>query len=115
MSYNNRYYLHFVTDLKRVIFCLENNNLDGAKTFLTHANKIFEENLKQVMDGESKKLRFNDTWSEIYNCKFPASTEEQKKYSEKLLTLSSMIFLRSSQAMPVLPHESQLAPKVKAL
>ncbi len=96
MSYNNQYYLHFVTDLKRVIFCMENGDTEGAKIFLKHAHKIFEQNLKLIMDGENQELRFNHVWIDMYNQTFPTSPADQKKYSEQLLTLASTIFLRSS-------------------
>src|SRR5689334_4328793 len=99
MSYNNTFYLHFVTDLRRAIFCMENHNMNGAKTFLDHADKIYNEKLKQVMDGESKELRFDELWLDLYHCELPKTEEQQKKFSEKILTLSSMIFLRSTKNM----------------
>ena len=114
MSYNSTYYLHFVTDLRRIVFCMNNNDEDGAKTFMTHAHKIFEEKLMQIMDGESKELRIDELWLDIYNKKFPTSKELQEKYCEKLLTLSSMIFLRSTENMAVLPHDSKIAEKAHA-
>ncbi len=96
MSYNSTYYLHFVTDLKRIVVCMNNKDTVGAKAFLQHAHKIFEEKLIQIMDGESKELRIDELWRDIYNKNFPDASEDQEQYCEKLLTLSSMIFLRST-------------------
>ncbi len=114
MSYNNTYYLHFVTDLRRIVFCMNNKDIDGAKAFLTHAHKIFEEKLKQIMDGESKELRIDELWLNLYNNTFPATEKEQSNFCEKLLTLSSMIFLRATKNMPVIPHQSKIAEQTKA-
>ncbi|MEO6509227.1 MAG: hypothetical protein ABIO02_04690 [Patescibacteria group bacterium] len=115
MSYNNTYYLHFVTDLKRVVFCVNNKDAVGAKSFFDHAHKIYEEKLLQIMDGESKELRIDELWLNLYKPDFPTSENEQKRLSEKLLTLSSMIFLRSTQNMPVIAHESIIAEKAHAV
>ncbi len=108
MSYNNSYYLHFVTDLKRVVFCVNSNDLVGAKSFFDHAHKIYEEKLKLIMNRESKELRIDELWLDVYSHTFPTTEIDQKKLSEKLLTLSSMIFLRTTQHMDMLPHNSKL-------
>ena len=115
MSYNSIYYLHFVTDLRRIVFCMNNKDTVGAKSFLQHAHKIFEEKLMQIMDGESKELRIDELWLDIYSKNFPNALEHQQQYCEKILTLSSMIFLRSTQKMAVLPHESKIAESIHAV
>jgi hypothetical protein len=114
MSYNNTFYLHFVTDLRRVVFCINNRDVVGAQAFFDHAHKIYEEKLKQIMDGESKELRIDELWLDIYKGTLPSSELEQKKISEKILTLSSMIFLRATKNMPVIPHTSVIAEKAHA-
>ncbi len=108
MSYNNTYYLHFVTDLRRIIFCLNCKNVEGAQSFLDHANIIYETKLKQIMDGESKEIHIDELWLDVYKKELPISEKDQKELSEKLLTLSSMIFLRSTKNMHVLPTQSAL-------
>ena len=117
MSYNNSYYLHFVTDLRRVVFCVNNNDSVGAKSFFDHAHKIYEEKLKQIMDGESKELRIDELWLNLYSKNFPDIITEQKRLCEKLLTLSSMIFLRSTQNMPIINQSSlgQVIPSSAAV
>lgn len=115
MSYNNTFYLHFVTDLRRVVTCISNKNAEGAQSFFDHAHKIYEEKLKQIMDGESKELRIDELWLSLYTKSFPSSEKEQRMLSEKLLTLSSMIFLRSTQHMPVLAHDSKIAEQAHAV
>jgi hypothetical protein len=93
---------------------MSHNDMTGAQAFFDHAHKIYEEKLKQIMDGESKELRIDELWLDIYKGKLPESEVEQKKISEKLLTLSSMIFLRSTKNMPVMPQESVIAEKAAA-
>jgi flagellin-specific chaperone FliS len=115
MSYNNTFYLHFVTDLRRVVTCISNKNVEGAQSFFDHAHKIYEEKLKQIMDGESKELRIDDLWLSLYTNSLPSSKLDQEKLSEKLLTLSSMIFLRSTEHMAVLPHDSKIAEQTHAV
>ena len=94
MSTINPYPLHFVSDLRRAFFCLTNRNYDGCRTFLDHAHSIYEKQLKDVSppvcDG------FIEHWTKIYGFELNVNDDMGlKKFGDKLLTLSSMIFLRS--------------------
>ncbi len=106
MSSNNDYYFHFVTDLRRIVFCLENQDLQGVKIFRHHANKIYLEHLKKLMDREQIEVRFDELWLELFDYSIPNSPIEQKKYSERVLALSTLIFLRSSQVKTVRKHQT---------
>jgi len=94
MFKNNLYYSHFVSDLRRAVFCLYNNNDSGSKTFLIHAHSIYEKYLKRqnnrVIDS------FDSLWQEMYNADIPCNGDDRRKHCEKILTLSSIIFLRIS-------------------
>lgn len=80
---------------------MNNNDSEGAKTFLTHAHKIFEEKLKISTDNEMKESRIDELWLDIYNDEFPTSKDLETQYCEKILSLSSIIFIRSTQHMTV--------------
>lgn len=114
MSYNNTFYLHFVTDLRRVVFCVSHKDTTGAKAFFDHAHKIYEDKLKQIIDSESKELRIDELWLNIYTKNFPESAAEQNKICEKLLTLSSMIFLRTTKNMSIHPNQSALGTVISS-
>jgi hypothetical protein len=91
----NKYCLHFVADLRRAVHCLVNNNLEGAKVFLDHAEKIYKEN---ILNTQKEQLVFADTealWKTLYKETIPEDIEYQKKHADKLLTFSSIIFSRA--------------------
>ena len=112
MSYNNVFYLHFVTDLKRAVSCLGSKNVIGAKTFLDHAHKIYLEQL-QYTDVHSQQLNIDKLWRDIYHCAIPTSAHSQQEYSEKILTLSSIIFVKSTKEIGILPVVSVISEEYK--
>lgn len=86
--------LNFVTDLKRTVFCLQNGNSQGAETFLHHANSIYQKSLRGK--DEVLNLKLSDTWKELFKTDNLFSAQEKDRYCDKLLTLASLLFLRSS-------------------
>lgn len=90
----NNYYLHFATDLRRAVFCLTNNNEDGARTFLLHAKHIYD---TQFSDEERQHIiteEFEKKWLSLYKREFPTNAESKEKFTEEILTLSSIVFYR---------------------
>lgn len=95
------FYLHFVTDLRRVVFCIQNKNSDGARTFLAHAHSIYEQYLKHDGIRNTVAENFDDVWMKIFQRTMPQAPEDCQKYAEEILTLSSIIFIRSQQSNPL--------------
>src|SRR5690242_14772635 len=95
MSNPNPYYLHFVTDLKRVVFCLLNKNTSGAQTFMEHANTIYESKLKTDSVFAVVAQNFDTVWDTLYHTALTGDEREQKEFTEQILTLSSIVMLRS--------------------
>lgn len=96
MLNNKSYYFDFVTDLRRAVYCLTNNNLSSAKTFLKEADKLFEVKLKK--NGDHLCFDLYSSWKSIYKKPIPLNRKKQRQLSDTILTLSSKIFLRTFYA-----------------
>lgn len=82
-------YLNFAADLRRVAFCLLNQNFAQAKVFADHAEKIYRSGLK--LDS------FAIVWQLLYQrMGNMTGRRDFVKAADKFLTLSSMIILRKS-------------------
>lgn len=90
----NNYYLHFATDLKRAALALLDVDNPGAKTFITHADTIFKSKLLNENWIDAISADFDKQWNELYNTSIPVDMVDRQRYADKLLRLSSLVFLR---------------------
>lgn len=90
------HYLDFVTDLRRAVYCLINQDNKNAITFLNHANRNYRLSLrkKRIKIDRALFFKFDNFWNEIYQVKIPTDKISKIKYADKLLTLSSLIYSR---------------------
>lgn len=94
--FRNNFYLHFATDLKRAVFCLTNNNDDGAITFLQHARLIYDSHLTKETVLEVLQDDFVTAWETLSKQSFPTDKVEKQKYAEDILRISSLVFYRTT-------------------
>lgn len=127
----NNYYLHFATDLRRAVFCLMNKNTEGAHTFLLHAKGIYDNHFTQDDIGTILTNDFESRWLQLYKSDFPKEEEQIQKFSDELLTLSSLVFYRitahlqkldgplssvaSNLESPIIPVDTALQPNPQKL
>lgn len=95
MSQNRNYCLNFVADLRRAVHCLQNGNLEGTKTFLDHAEKIYTEKMKPENTAQVLTIEFDPLWTSLYNSNVLQDEKARKEYADKLLTFSSIVFSRT--------------------
>lgn len=119
--FKNNFYLHFATDLKRAVFCLTNNNDDGATTFLQHAKLIYDSHLTKETILEVLHEDFISAWETIIKQEIPSNHVEKQKYAENILRLSSLVFYRTTAHLqqmdgPLSTHASSLeTPPIRVL
>lgn len=95
---NNKELFDIVTDLRRCVLCLSRNNISSAQAFFNHANVL----VKQLNNPESlsKKMQLDlrAYWDKLYTADIQNSSVELEHFSENILTLSSLIFIRTLYA-----------------
>lgn len=115
---SNNYYLHFATDLRRAVFCLTNDNIDGTITFLAHAKDLYHKKLQDETINKLLSSSFENTWLSLISQPIPTDAVKKGQFAEELLTLSSLVFYRVTAQLqkmdgPLSSYESDLeAPTV---
>ena len=101
MPTNHRHYFDLVSDLRRIVYCIVCDNMEGAQTFQLHAHKIYKTSIKS---HELKEIILKDLdtiWNLVMDNPVPKDSTERKKYADRTLTLSSILFHRTySLAFP---------------
>jgi hypothetical protein len=95
MLNNRNYCLNFVADLRRAVHCLQNGNLEGAKTFLDHAEKIYVGHIKPDSTTQTLTIEFDVLWTSLYNSVLSSEELSRNRFADKLLTFSSIVFSRT--------------------